>query len=75
MIIEENNPEKNKILVDVMDSLYSTHTKFKNYGKIVKLNFKVIFLLGYVYPEWKSKVGKNFIPLILESLENEKLNN
>lgn len=35
---------------------------------IVGLNFEVIVLLGYVYPEWKSKIGKNFIPLILDAL-------
>ena len=68
MIIEEDNTDKNKILVDIMDALYSTHTKFKDNGKIVKLNFNVIYLIGYLYPEWKVKVGKNFIPLILDSL-------
>lgn len=40
---------------------------------IVGLNFEIIILLGYVYPEWKSKIGKNFIPLILESLKREHL--
>jgi len=75
MIIDEKNNDMNKILVDIMDALYSTHTKFKDIGSIIKLNFNVIYLLGYVYPEWKSKVGKNFIPHILESLENTKLKN
>lgn len=40
---------------------------------VVGLNFEVIVLLGYVYPEWKSKIGKNFIPLILDALQREQL--
>jgi hypothetical protein len=40
---------------------------------VVALNFEVIILLGYVYPEWKSKVGKNFVPLILDALSKNLL--
>lgn len=35
---------------------------------VVSLNFEVIILLGYIYLEWKSKVGKNFVPLILDAI-------
>ena len=38
---------------------------------VVGLNFEVLVLLGYAYPEWKSRIGKNFIPLILDALEQE----
>lgn len=38
---------------------------------IVSLNFEVIILLGYIYPEWKSKVGKNFVPLILDAISRK----
>jgi hypothetical protein len=31
---------------------------------------EVIILLGYVYPEWFSKVGANFIPNALDVCEN-----
>ncbi len=44
---------------------------FSENEKVVKLNMEVIILLGYIYPEWKSKVGKNFIPIILDTLKNE----
>ena len=49
--------------VDIMDALYLTCSKFKNNGKIVELSFNVINLLGYLYPDWKSKVGLNFVPM------------
>ncbi len=38
------------LLVRVMDSLYHTHIKFVENEKVVKINFEVIILLGYVYP-------------------------
>ena len=65
--------QKEKIITNVMDSLYITHANFSSNQKVVTLNFEVIILLGYVYPEWKSRVAKNFIPQILEVLENEDL--
>lgn len=40
---------------------------------IVSLNFEVIILLGYIYPEWKSKIGKNFVPLILDAFSRQNL--
>lgn len=60
-------------ITNVMDSLYLTHTNFQNNEKVVLLNFEVIMLLGYVYPEWKAKVAKNFIPQILNALGSDNL--
>ena len=65
--------KKEAIITDVLDSLYLTHTKFVSIEKVVVLNFEVIMLLGYVYPEWKSRAGKNFIPQILDVLGSDTL--
>lgn len=65
--------KKDAIITDVLDSLYLTHTKFVNVEKVVVLNFEVIMLLGYVYPEWKSRAAKNFIPQILDILGSDTL--
>ena len=46
----------------MLDALYSTNQKFANNEKVIKLNYEVIILLGYVYPGWGSRVAKNFIP-------------
>ena len=62
---------KDQIITDVMDSLYLTHQKFATNEKVVALNMEVIILLGYVYPQWKLRVGKNFIPQILDALNND----
>jgi hypothetical protein len=32
---------------------------------------EVIILLGYVYPEWYSKTGRNFVPQALDVVCNE----
>lgn len=65
-----NLEKKDEIISKVMDALYGTHQKFLDKEKVVELNFEVIILLGYVYPEWTSKVGANFIPQALDVLEN-----
>jgi hypothetical protein len=65
--------QKEGIITSVMDSLYMTHQRFNSNEKVVKLNFEVIILLGYVYPAWKSKVAKNFIPQALDSLMQNDL--
>ena len=62
---------KERKIVNIMDSLYTTYLKFKTNSKIVKITFEIITLLGYVYPEWKTKVGKNFIPCVVEALNYE----
>ena len=68
------NPKiKDKLITDVMDSLYVTQQKFASNAKVCKINFEVIILLGYIYPEWKFRVGKNFVPLILEALDSDTL--
>jgi hypothetical protein len=54
-----------------MDVLYGTHIKFEDKENLINLNFEVIILLGYIYPEWMSKVGNNFIPNTLDVIENE----
>ena len=64
---------KDSLITDVMDSLYVTQQKFGTNEKVCKINFEVIILLGYIYPEWKFRVGKNFVPLILEALESDTL--
>lgn len=32
---------------------------------------EVIIYLGYVYPEWGTRAGANFIPTTLDIIENE----
>ena len=54
-----------------MDSLYHTHIKFQENEKVLRINFEVIILLGYIYPDWKGKVGSNFIPLVLDVLSKD----
>jgi hypothetical protein len=66
MMVDDN--VKDQLITDVQDALYDTHQKFESNQMVVALNFEVIILLGYVYPEWKSKVGKNFVPLILDAI-------
>ena len=60
-------------LTNALDSLYQTVTTFESNGKVVSISYEVIILLGYIYPKWKSKVAKNFIPLALNSLVNAEL--
>lgn len=57
--------KRDKIMTDVLDALYLTHTNFSSVEKVVGLNFEVIMLLSYMYPEWKSRAAKNFIPQII----------
>ena len=64
---------RDKLITDVMDSLYGTHQKFSENEKVVFINMEVIILLGYIYPEWKTRAGKNFIPQIIESIESDYL--
>lgn len=64
---------KDKLIVEVQDALYDTHQKFENQQMVVSLNFQVIILLGYIYPDWKTKIGKNFVPLILDAIQNQKI--
>lgn len=64
---------KESVITAVMDSLYVTHQRFSSNEKVVNLNFEVIILLGYVYPAWKSKVAKNFIPQALDALGQNEL--
>ena len=45
-----NLDKKDKIITNVMDSLYLTHQKFANNERVVRLNMEVIILLGYIYP-------------------------
>lgn len=71
MMVDESI--RNQLITDVMDSLYGTHQKFSENEKVVSLNMEVIILLGYIYPEWKTRAGKNFIPQIIEVIENENL--
>lgn len=54
-----------------MDVMYGTHAKFEDKERLVNLNFEVIILLGYVYPEWAAKTGNNFIPNALDVIGNE----
>ena len=68
-----DNSEKNEVITNVMDALYSTHQKFEDKTNLIDLNFEVIILLGYVYPEWKSKCAQNFIPKAIEVLHSEDL--
>lgn len=65
--------KKEQTIVDVLDSLYLTYQKFSTNEKVVNLNFEVIILLGYVYPQWKTRVAKNFIPQILSALQADHL--
>jgi hypothetical protein len=65
--------QRDATLTVVMDSLYLTHQRFSTVEKVVSLNFEVIILLGYVYPKWRSKVAKNFIPQVLDSLNQDGL--
>lgn len=65
--------QKEFILTSVMDALYLTNQRFKNNEKVVSLNFEIIILLGYIYPAWKTKVAKNFIPQALDSLSQDNL--
>ena len=53
---------RDSLITKVMDSLYGTHSKFESDPRVVELNMEVIILLGYVYPDWRGKCGKNFIP-------------
>lgn len=64
---------KDQLIVDIQDALFDTHMKFENQQMVVSLNFEVIILLGYIYPDWKTKIGKNFVPLILDAIKNHKL--
>lgn len=65
-----DNSIKDQIITNVMDALYSTHQKFENLTNLIDLNLEVIILLGYIYPEWKSKCAQNFIPRAIEVLDN-----
>lgn len=65
------NDKKDDIIMMVMDTLYGTHAKFEDKEKVVALNMEVIILLGYVYPEWYSKTGRNFVPQALDVVCNE----
>lgn len=61
---------QNELITKVMDSLYVTHQKYGSNEKVAKINMEVIILLGYIYPDWKWKTGKNFIPQILDIIDN-----
>lgn len=67
-------PEKDRtrLVTDALDSLYQTFQNFPKEEKVVALVFEVIVLLGYLYPRWRDRVAKEFIPLALETLsEND----
>ena len=62
--------QRAKLVTDVLDSLYGTYQKFQDQEKVVALVFEIILLLGYIYPSWRDRVAKEFIPLALNSLIN-----
>lgn len=64
--------DRNRLVTDALDSLYGTYQNFPREEKVVALVFEVIVLLGYLYPRWRERVAKEFIPLALETLsEND----
>lgn len=65
--------KREQAITNAMDTLYTTVSTFESNGKVVSTSFEVIILLGYMYPKWRQKVGKNFIPIALNALCNVEL--